>query len=62
MNSISKQAHKCLSIWKDDYYVEGKLSGNALFKVIICKSGLNTKATFTYLHTMLATLGKYLPT
>ena len=56
-NSINKSAIKRISVWKDEYTIDGKVSGNLAFKVLVRESGLDTKTTTTFIRNRLANLG-----
>ena len=60
MNSISLDMLKKISIWRHHYYVDGKSSGNSLFKVLIRECGLDTKTTTTHIRRCLSKLGAYM--
>jgi hypothetical protein len=62
MNSISKEGKTKILIWKSQYTVNDKLSGNLLLKVIIRESHLDTNATTATIRTKLSSLDSYLPT
>jgi hypothetical protein len=61
MNSISKERKNKILIWKLQYIVKSRLSGNLLLKVIIQESHLDTNATTATIRTKLSSLDSYLP-
>ena len=62
MNSISKTGKDKVTIWKDQYTVLGRSSGNLLLKIIIRESHLDTNATTSSIRTKLASLDIYILT
>ena len=54
MKSISKEGKSKITIWKDQYHVNGMPSGNLLLKIIIRESHLDTNATISTIRTNLA--------
>jgi hypothetical protein len=50
MNSISKEGKAKITIWKNQYLVNGYCSGNLLLKIIIRESYLGTNATSDCKH------------
>jgi hypothetical protein len=62
MNSISKTAKDKVTIWAEQYTVLGRMSGNALLKLIIRESHLDTNATTSTIRTKLASLDEYILT
>jgi hypothetical protein len=62
MNSISKEGKLKILIWKSQYTIGGRVSGNLLLKVIIRESHLDTNATTATIRTKLSSLDSYLPT
>lgn len=62
MNSISKEGKSKITIWKDQYHVNGLPSGNLLLKVIIRESHLDTNATVSTIRTKLSNLDTYMLT
>jgi hypothetical protein len=62
MNSISRTSKDKITIWKDQYIVDGKSSGNLLLKIIIRESHLDTNATTSTIRTKLASLDIYIMT
>jgi hypothetical protein len=62
MKSISKEGKSKITIWKDQYHVNGLPSGNLLLKVIIRESHLDTNATISTIRTKLSNLDTYMLT
>ena len=62
MNSLSPEAKAKVSIWRDNYWVDGLPSGNLLLKIVIRECHLDTNATITSIRQRLASLDTYLPT
>ena len=62
INSISKEGKAKVQIWKKDYWIGDKPSGNLLLKVLIRESYLDTNATTIGIRSKLANLHNYLPT
>ena len=62
INSLSKEVKAKVTIWKKDYWIRDKLSGNLLIKVLIRDSYLDTNATTSGIRSKLANLHNYLPT
>jgi hypothetical protein len=60
MNSISKEGKSKITIWKDQYHVNGFPSGNLLLKVIVRESHLDTNATISTIRTKLSNLDTYM--
>jgi hypothetical protein len=60
MKSISKEGKSKITIWKDQYHVNGMPSGNLLLKVIIRESHLDTNATISTIRTNLSNLDTYM--
>ena len=60
MNSSSKEDIKKISIWKESYTFNSCRSSNALFKVLVCESRLDTKTTTTYIRQCLVNLLSYM--
>ncbi len=56
MKSISKEGKSKITIWKNQYHINGKPSGNLLLKVIIRESHLDTNATISTIRTNLSNL------
>ena len=59
-NSLSTEAKRHIFIWKNDYTVDGKPSGNLLYKVYCRESGMDTKATTMHICTILSNLDEYI--
>ena len=51
-----------MEIWKKDYCIRDKPSGNLLLKVLIRESYLDTNATTSGIRRKLANIHNYLPT
>jgi hypothetical protein len=62
MKSISKEGKSKITIWKDQYHVNGLPSGNLLLKIIIRESHLDTNATISTIRTNLSNLDTYMLT
>jgi len=62
MKSISKEGKSKITIWKDQYHVNGMPSGNLLLKIIIRESHLDTNATISTIRTNLSNLDNYMLT
>ena len=62
MNSLSKEATDLITIWKDDYVINGHLSGVLLLRVIIRESYIDTNATATAVREKLSSLDMYMAT
>jgi len=62
MASLSSEAKAKVIVWKDQYTIDGRVSGNALLKVIIRESHLDTNATSNLIRTKLSSLDKYITT
>ena len=60
MNSISKTGKDKVTIWMNQYKVNGKSSGNLLLKLIIRESHLDTNVTTSSIRTKLASLDLYI--
>ena len=60
INSITKLAIKELSIQKDNYTINRYISDNILFKILVCKSGLDIKIIIIHIYQYLANLPKYM--
>jgi hypothetical protein len=60
MKSISKEGKSKITIWKDQYHINGMPSGNLLLKVIIRESHLDTNATISNIRTNLSNLDTYM--
>jgi hypothetical protein len=60
MKSISKEGKSKITIWKNQYHINGKPSGNLLLKVIIRESHLDTNATISTIRTNLSNLDTYM--
>jgi hypothetical protein len=60
MKSISKEGKSKITIWKDQYHVNGMPSGVLLLKVIIRESHLDTNATISNIRTNLSNLDEYM--
>jgi hypothetical protein len=60
MNSISKEGKSKITIWKDQYHVNGLPSGNLLLKVIVRESHLDTNAMISTIRTKLSNLDTYM--
>ena len=62
MKYISKEGKSKITIWKDQYHVNGLPSGNLLLKIIIRESHLDTNATISTIRTNLSNLDTYMLT
>ena len=62
MNSISKDAKKKITIWRELYTLNNYFSGLLLLKVLIRESHLDTNATVTMIITKLSNLDVYIHT
>ena len=62
LNSLSKEGKFKVTIFKKDYWIGDKPSGNLLFKVLIRESYLDTNATKSGIRSKLANIQNYLPT
>jgi hypothetical protein len=60
MNSVATPMLKKLTLWRHQYTVNTKSSGNSLLKVLVRESGLDTKTTTTYIRRCLANLKTYM--
>lgn len=60
MNSISSSALDSITIWKEDYTVVDKPSGNLLLKIIIRESHIDTNATEAHIRQKLSSLDQYM--
>ena len=56
MNSVKKNTLERISIWHDDYNLQGCASGNCLFKVLCRESGLDAKSTTSHIRKSLTNL------
>ena len=62
MNSLSKEATDTITIWKDDYFINGHPSGTLLLRVIIRESYIDTNASATAVREKLNSLDLYMTT
>jgi hypothetical protein len=62
MNSISKEGKDKITIWKSQYCIGQRPSGNLLLKIIIQESHLDTNATATSIRKKLSSLDVYILT
>ena len=62
MNSLSKEATDTITIWKDDYFINGHPSGTLLLRVIIRESYIDTNASTTAVREKLNSLDLYMAT
>ena len=60
MRSISNAGMKKLAVWKDQYTIGNRSSGNLLWKVIVRECGLDTKTTTAFLRRSLINLNEYM--
>lgn len=60
LNSLSKEGHQKVSVWKDEYYVNDRCSGPLLLKVILQESHIDTNATSTAIRDKLGALDLYM--
>ena len=60
MNSVSKEATDAITIWKDDYVINGHPSGVLLLQVIIRESYIDTNASATAVREKLNSLDLYM--
>jgi hypothetical protein len=56
MNSISKEGKDKITIWKNQYMVNGYCSGNLLLKIIVRASYLNTNTMTANIRKKLSSL------
>ncbi|GAX10178.1 hypothetical protein FisN_3Lu402 [Fistulifera solaris] len=61
ISSLSPTAIDRITIWRDQYTINGIPSGPCLFKVIIRETYIDTNATVTHIRTQLSSLDQYLP-
>lgn len=61
-NSLSSAGRAKISIWDNDYTVNGQLAGVPMLKVIIRESDVDTQATTAYIRRQLASLDTYMKT
>lgn len=62
MNSLSNEGRSKISLWKSQYTINNRVSGNALLKIIIRESHIDTQATTGTIRTKLSSLDTYMPT
>ena len=62
MNSPSKEATDTITIWKDDYVINGHPSGVLLLRVIIRESYIDTNASATAVREKINSLDLYMVT
>ena len=62
MNSLSEEGLSKVTVWEDQYFINGIESGALLVKVIIRESDIDTNATIRNVRNKLSSLEKYLPT
>lgn len=62
MNSITKEAKYVITIWSDNYHINGIPSGNLLIRIIIRESHIDTHATKGAICTKLRNLDVYMAT
>jgi hypothetical protein len=62
MNAISKEGKDKITIWKNQYLVNGYCSGNLLLKIIVRESYLDTNATTANIRKKLSSLDTYILT
>ena len=62
MNSLSKEAMDTITIWKDDYVINGHPSGVLRLRVIIRESHIDTNASATAVREKLNSLDLYMTT
>lgn len=62
MNSLSKAGINKVSVWENDYTVNGLPSGPMLLKVILRESHIDTRATVRHIRAKLSKMSSYLPT
>ena len=60
LNYLSKEGKVKVAIWKKDYWIGDKPSGNLLLKVLIREYYLDTNATTSGIRSKLASLHNYL--
>ena len=60
MNSLSATGRAKVSVWENDYTVQGIKSGVLLLKKIIQISMIDTNATASHIRTQLASLDTYI--
>ena len=62
MNSLTKEAKDVITIWSDDYHINGIPSGNLLMRILIRESHIDTHATEGAIRTKLSNLDAYMAT
>jgi hypothetical protein len=62
MNSISKEGKDKITIWKNQYTIGQRTSGNLLLKIIVQESHLDTNATTASIRKKLSSLDVYILT
>lgn len=62
LSSLSATAIDRITIWRDQYMINGVPSAACLFKIIIRETYIDTNATVTHIRTQLSSLDQYLPT
>jgi hypothetical protein len=62
MNSISKEGKDKITIWKSQYTIGQRTSGNLLLKIIVRESHLDTNATTASIRKKLSSLDVYILT
>ena len=62
INYLSKEGKSKVKIWKKDYWIGDKPSGNLLLKVLIRDSYLDTNSTASGIRSKLTNIHNYLPT
>ena len=58
--SISKEGRQKISVWRDQYVIDGITSGACFLKVIIRESHIDTHATTSHIRTQLSSLDTYM--
>jgi len=62
MNSLTKEAKDVITIWSDDYHINGIPSGNLLMRILIRESHIDTHAIEGAIRTKLSNLDVYMAT
>jgi len=62
MNTLSKDGKRKITIWRNEYVINGGYSGICLLKVIIREGHLDTNATTSMIRTKLSNLDTYIHT
>ena len=62
MNLLSPEGKAKVHIWREEYLINNRQLGVALFKVIVCESHLDMNATISTICTQLSSLETYIQT